>query len=190
MGNNNVDNAVGCSSPSIVASPIQKLRRVEYWEKGNKCHGYHELFFNGLFLVLYRGIGNNAVGILISVKVFQAYHFERLIYHQKNSMNSKSCLLNSGSPMKSVLQPSQAKETRERPQTKGWRNRKLVSVPRKLFKIIQIFLNAGLGGVLLKAYLPTCTYTTYPTYLHIFILEDTLYPLTIKSPQNIGILCS
>ena len=44
--------------------------------------------------------------------------------------------------------------------------------------------------MLSNAYPHTYTYTTYPTYLHIFILEDTLYPLTIKLPQQMGILCS
>ena len=51
---------------------------AEYWQKGSKCRGYHELFFNGLFVVLYRGIGNKAEGILNSVKAYYAYHFERL----------------------------------------------------------------------------------------------------------------
>ena len=51
---------------------------AEYWQKGAECRGYHELFFNGLFVVLYDGgLGHTAVGILESVKNYCDYHFER-----------------------------------------------------------------------------------------------------------------
>ena len=50
---------------------------VEYWQKGDECRGYHELFFNGLLLVLYGGLGNRAGGILHSVRDYYSYHFER-----------------------------------------------------------------------------------------------------------------
>ena len=60
---------------------------AEYWQKGGECHGYHELFFNGLFVVLYRGIlGNKAEGILSSVKAYYAYHFERLYIVDPNKL--------------------------------------------------------------------------------------------------------
>ena len=51
---------------------------AEYWQKGAECRGYHELFFNRLFLVLYGGLGHTAQGILQSVKdYYYNYHFER-----------------------------------------------------------------------------------------------------------------
>ena len=50
---------------------------AEYWQKGAKCCSYHELFFNGLLVVLHGGLGNRAEGILHSVKDYYAYHFER-----------------------------------------------------------------------------------------------------------------
>ena len=50
---------------------------AEYWQKGAECCGYHELFFNGLFVVLYGGLGNTSEGILRSVKDYHDYHFER-----------------------------------------------------------------------------------------------------------------
>ena len=59
---------------------------AEYWQKGSKCCGYHELFFNGLFVVLYRGLGNKAKGILNNVKSYYAYHFERLYVINKEDL--------------------------------------------------------------------------------------------------------
>ena len=50
---------------------------AEYWQKGAECRGYHELFFNRLFLVLYGGLGHTATGILESTKNYRDYHFER-----------------------------------------------------------------------------------------------------------------
>ena len=50
---------------------------IEYWQKGEECRGYHELFFNGLFLVLYGGLGDTAEGITESVKNYYDYHFGR-----------------------------------------------------------------------------------------------------------------
>ena len=62
-----------CFCGDIIAAGM-----AEYWQKGSKCQGYHELFFNGgLFVVLYGGLGNKAKGILNSVKSYCAYHFER-----------------------------------------------------------------------------------------------------------------
>ena len=62
---------VGLKNPNLsFCGDVIAAGMAEYWEKGGKCHGYHELFFNGLFIVLYGGIENKAVGILNRVKAY------------------------------------------------------------------------------------------------------------------------
>ena len=65
---------------------------AEYWQKGDKCRGYHELFFNGLLVVLYSGLGNRAGVILHSLGTTTLTTLkEPTLSRIENSMNLILC---------------------------------------------------------------------------------------------------
>ena len=140
---------------------------AEYWESGCKCHGYHELFLNGLLLVLYGGIRNCAVGILDSAKAFWAYHIQRAFITDLTKLEVMS--IESGITDEISYATFPGKRNTDKTQNKSSKkHRKLERAPSKLFKIIQLFSNAGLGGVLSNISSHIYIYPTYSTYLGIW----------------------
>ena len=59
------------SGTSIAAS------MARYLEFGDPCYGFYELFLNGILLILYGGMGENAEGVLNSETGFKEFHLTK-----------------------------------------------------------------------------------------------------------------